>query len=80
MFGFDSHVSRIKAMLLRAVSADLILQENELAERIEEQAAELEASGKPELANRLRALAHSDLKQLEPPRRGRPRKVEGGEL
>lgn len=78
MFGLDSLASRTKALILRMVAADLILQEQQVAERIEEQASELEAGGKSDLAHRLRALAHSDLNQLEGPRRGRPRKQDGG--
>jgi hypothetical protein len=74
----DGLASRLKALLFRMVAADLAMQEHEVNVRILEQAEQLEADGKPDLAHRLRALAHSDLNQLEGPRRGRPRKQEGG--
>lgn len=78
MIWLESLASRVKSVVLKMVAADLILQEQQLAERIEEHAAELEASGKNEIAHRLRTLAHSDIQQLEGPRRGRPRKQDGG--
>jgi hypothetical protein len=74
----DSLSAWAKQIVLRQVAVDLYQVEAEQFAEIDRRAKALEAEGKDEDAARLRNLVNNGLRQLEAPRRGRPRKVEGG--
>lgn len=75
---FDSLGAWARQIVMRRVAIDLHAIEAEQFAEIERRAEALEAEGKDEDAARLRNIIGNGLRQLEAPRRGRPRKVEGG--
>lgn len=75
---FQSLTEWAKRIVVRQVAVDLHGIESEQFAEIERRAKALESEGKDEDAARLRDLVGNTLRQLEGPKRGRPRK--GGEL
>lgn len=79
MTPFQSLTEWAKQLVMRQVAVDLATLEHEQNAELERQARALEAEGRAEQAAKLRSMMTGSLKQLEGPRRGRPRKTEGGE-
>lgn len=76
----DSLAAWARQIVLRRVAVDFHMLETEQMAEIERQAKALEAEGNTEAAEKLRNLLGNGLRQLEGPKRGRPRKSQGGEL
>lgn len=79
MSAFHGLTEWAKQMVFRQVAVDFHALEAEQMAEIERRAKALDAEGKHEAADKLRGLLGNTLRQLEGPKRGRPRK-EGGAL
>ena len=71
-------VNKAWALVVRHLAVRLTALEIELTRELEQQAAELRDQGKADQADRILAIAHGDLPQLNGARRGRPARKEGG--
>lgn len=79
MSAFHGLTEWAKQMVFRQVAVDFHSLESEQFAEIERRAKSLESAGDKEAAAKLRGLLGNTLRQLEGPKRGRPRKAEGGE-
>lgn len=75
---FNGLAEWYKQLIARQVAVDFHALEAEQFAAIERRAKDLDAEGKPEAAAKLRELLGNNLmRQLEGPKRGRPRREEG---